>query len=70
MNNKELEDVMGLMEEQWQNESDYLSDDVESKLKRQDKKIEWMLKVLLVKELRNISDNIDYIRLMKMEERR
>ena len=70
MNNKELEDIMGLMEEQWQNESDYLSDDVESKLKRQDKKIEWMLKVLLVKELRNISDNIDYIRLMKMEERR
>ncbi len=66
--NTELEDVMGLIQDQWQYESDYLPDDVESKSKRQDKKIEWMLKVLIVKELRSISNNINYIRLIKMEE--
>jgi len=66
--NTELEDVMDLIEKQWQFEDDYLPDDVESKSKRQDKKIEWMLKVLIVKELRSISNNIDYIRLIKMEE--
>jgi len=66
--NTELEDVMDLIQKQWQFESDNLPDDVESKSKRQDKKIEWMLKVLIVKELRSISNNIDYIRLIKMEE--
>ena len=64
--NTELEDVMDLIEKQWQFEADYLPDDVESKSKRQDKKIEWMLKILIVKELRSMSDNFDYIRLINM----
>ena len=67
-NTTELGDVMDLIQKQWEYEDDYLPDDVESKSKREDKKIEWLLKVLIVKELRSISDNFDYIGLIKMME--